>query len=156
MKEDGVIEAVTRFATIAHGEQKRKYTPEPYIVHPIRVMELCKEYTSDLAILCAALLHDVLEDTPVGKDELLNFLRTVMDEDTARRTLKLVLDLTDVYIKEDYPQYNRRKRKQLERERAALTSADSQTVKYADIIDNCREIVSHDPHFAKVFLSRSE
>jgi (p)ppGpp synthase/HD superfamily hydrolase len=115
-------------------------------------MELCREYTSDLAVLCAALLHDVLEDTQVGKEELVLFLQTVMDEKKVRQTLQLVLDLTDVYVKEAYPQYNRRKRKELERERVASAGADSQTIKYADIIDNCREIVSHDPHFAKVFL----
>ncbi|MGN6617321.1 MAG: HD domain-containing protein [Ilyomonas sp.] len=58
-----VIEKVQDFAGKAHAGQKRKYTPEPYIVHPVRVMQICKEYTSSILVLCAALLHDVLEDT---------------------------------------------------------------------------------------------
>jgi guanosine-3',5'-bis(diphosphate) 3'-pyrophosphohydrolase len=37
-------------------------------------------------------------------------------------------------------------------ERMQSTSRDAQTIKYADIIDNCREIVDHDPSFARVFL----
>ena len=153
MDEDGTLSAVMQFATKAHGSQKRKYTPEPYIVHPVRVMELCRNFTDDICILSAALLHDVLEDTAVTTAEMSEFLKTVMSESDAGRTLSLVTDLTDVYIKKDYPQYNRRKRKELERQRISLTSADSQTIKYADIIDNCREIVKHDSDFARVFLS---
>jgi guanosine-3',5'-bis(diphosphate) 3'-pyrophosphohydrolase len=152
MDRQQVIDKVKEYATKAHGDQMRKYTPEPYIVHPVRVMELCAKYTENTAILCAALLHDVLEDTNVTEAELLAFLRTVMSEQEAERTLKLVVDLTDVYIKEKFPKYNRRTRKQMERERVARTSPDAQTVKYADIYDNTTEIVKHDPSFAKVFL----
>ncbi|MGN6567929.1 MAG: hypothetical protein ACTHJ0_08255 [Flavipsychrobacter sp.] len=36
------LEEVIAFADKAHGSQMRKYTPERYIVHPIRVMELCR------------------------------------------------------------------------------------------------------------------
>src|SRR5690606_6593255 len=92
-------------------------------------------------------------DTSVTENEMLNFLRTVMDETDAADTLVLVRELTDVYTKADYPRYNRRERKEMERQRIEKTSADSQTVKYADIIDNCREIVKHDRDFARVFLS---
>jgi guanosine-3',5'-bis(diphosphate) 3'-pyrophosphohydrolase len=68
------------------------------------------------------------------------------------RTLLLVIELTDVYIKKDYPQLNRKQRKAQELERIKFTSSDAQTIKYADIIDNCNEIVKHDRHFAGVFL----
>src|SRR5690606_23122807 len=95
----------------AHGEQLRKYTPDRYIVHPIRVMLICQEYTDDIAMLSAALLHDVLEDTPVQKDELKGFLMTVMSPEQAITTLKYVVELTDVFTKKDYPALNRRKRK---------------------------------------------
>ncbi len=62
---DKVLEKVKEFADNAHGDQMRKYTPDRYIVHPIRVMEICREYDSRLPVLAAALLHDVLEDTKV-------------------------------------------------------------------------------------------
>lgn len=146
------LEEIIAFADKAHGSQMRKYTPERYIVHPVRVMELCKQYTQELPILAAAILHDVLEDTPVGKDEIKRFLLSVMTPAEAQQTIALVTELTDVYAKNAYPAWNRGKRKAKELERLEKTSADSQTIKYADIIDNCNEIVLHDPDFANVFL----
>jgi (p)ppGpp synthase/HD superfamily hydrolase len=146
------IEKVRSFADSAHDGQLRKYTPERYIVHPVRVMEMCKLYSNNLPVLAAALLHDVLEDTPVSQEELQSFLITVMPENEAIQTVKLVVELTDVYIKKDYPQFNRKKRKAKELQRIAQTSATSQTIKYADVIDNCSEIVEHDPKFARRFL----
>jgi (p)ppGpp synthase/HD superfamily hydrolase len=145
------LQAITDFADRAHGDQKRRYTPDRYIVHPIRVMELCRAYTKDLAVLSAALLHDVLEDTAVNKEALLDFLLQVMDEKKAKRTLALVVELTDVYIKANYPAWNRRKRRAKEAERLARSSKESQTVKYADILDNIRELPEGDD-FSIVFL----
>ena len=57
-----------------------------------------------------------------------------------------------MYVKRDYPSMNRRARKSKELERLEKTSAASQTIKYADIIDNCREISIQDPDFAPIFL----
>ena len=149
---EDILNTIRDYADTAHGTQMRKYTPERYIVHPIRVMETCRQYDPKLPILAAALLHDVLEDTPVTETDMRAFLHTVMEASDAEKTLELVVELTDVYVKEAYPQWNRRVRKDRETERIALTSADSQTIKYADIIDNCREIAKHDRGFAPRFL----
>src|SRR5437868_1903609 len=116
---NSILQEIKEFADKAHGEQMRKYTSDRYIVHPVRVMEICKEYTHDIAILAAAILHDVLEDTPVTEKELHDFLSTLLDHDTTNRTVKLVVELTDEYIKDKYPQWNRSKRKVKERERMA-------------------------------------
>ncbi|GAA4468505.1 hypothetical protein GCM10023093_26220 [Nemorincola caseinilytica] len=147
-----VLDTIKEYADKAHDRQMRKYTPERYIVHPVRVMRTCMEYTADLPVLAAALLHDVLEDTPVTQEEMLHFLLTVMTKEEAEKTMALVVDLTDVYVKKDFPKLNRRARKAKETERLKDTSPLSQTIKYADIIDNCNEIVTHDPGFARVFL----
>jgi (p)ppGpp synthase/HD superfamily hydrolase len=149
---DDILKQITDFADKAHGTQTRKYTPERYIVHPVRVMNMCKEYTDDIAVLAAALLHDVLEDTPVTKNEIASFLEALMDKQKAQQAVQLVVELTDVYIKKDYPQWNRRKRKAKEAERIEQTSPAAQTIKYADIIDNTTEIAVQDKDFAKVFL----
>ncbi len=149
---EGALEKVRAFADRAHGEQTRWYTRERYIVHPVRVMEICREYTTDGAVLAAALLHDVLEDTPVGKEELTHFLLTVMGTEEAFRTVGLVEELTDIYVKSKYPALNRQKRKAREAARLEKTSAAAQTVKYADILDNSMEITRHDPQFARLFL----
>jgi guanosine-3',5'-bis(diphosphate) 3'-pyrophosphohydrolase len=147
-----LLDQIIEFADKAHGEQRRKYADERYIAHPVRVMQTCRRVTEDLGVLAAAVLHDVLEDTEVRKNELKNFLVSVMPAVLASRTLQLVVDLTDVYVKKDYPKMNRRTRKAKELLRLEKTSPDSQTIKYADIMDNTREIVKHDADFADVFL----
>lgn len=58
------------FAANAHEGQKRR-SGEPYICHPIKVAEiLAKEVRFDLPVLQAAVLHDVIEDTPVEQAEV--------------------------------------------------------------------------------------
>lgn len=150
--DNNILDQVKSFADAAHGDQTRRYTNERYIVHPVRVMETVREYRQDLPVLAAALLHDVLEDTSVGKRELQNFLVKTMREPDAYTTLRLVEELTDVYIKADYPALNRRARRLKEVERLSGCSPDAQTIKYADIIDNVVDIVHHDNDFALIFI----
>ena len=147
-----MLEKVRQFAEAAHGEQRRKYAPEKYIEHPVRVMELCKLYDQSPAVLATALLHDVLEDTSVTRDEIARFLFNVMDGREAAKTIAMVVELTNVYTRENYPRLQRRKRKRKEAERLGTISSGAQTIKYADIIDNCRGISVDDPDFAPVFL----
>src|SRR5687767_15068519 len=45
---------------------------EPYIYHPLAVARILAEMRLDHTTLIAAILHDVIEDTPVSKDELEN------------------------------------------------------------------------------------
>jgi (p)ppGpp synthase/HD superfamily hydrolase len=146
------LNKVYEFAASAHAGQMRKYTPDPYIVHPVRVMEICRQYKQRLPILAAALLHDVIEDTSVSTKGLSLFLHEIMPSGSAAETLQLVIDLTDVYVKSAYPQLNRRRRKEKELERLLKISPDAQTVKYADILDNTSEIVTSDPGFAPRYL----
>jgi (p)ppGpp synthase/HD superfamily hydrolase len=147
-----IVEKVRQFAAKAHEGQTRKYNSEPYTAHLVRVMEMCKDYDSSVPVLSAALLHDVLEDTNIGKERLRQFLSSIMNEEEAGRTFQLIVELTDVYTKSKYPRWNREKRKQKEAQRIEQTSADSQTIKYADIIDNCKKIVQHDKEFGPLFL----
>ncbi len=149
---DTILDTVRNFASKAHQGQMRKYTPDPYIVHPIRVSEIVMPYNSRLPVLAAALLHDVVEDTVVSETALSVFLHNVMEPEEAAETLRLVMQLTDVYVKSRYPQLNRRKRKERELERLAKISPAAQTIKYADIVDNTREIASLDPEFAPEYL----
>lgn len=58
------------FAAEAHRTQTRKGSPDPYINHPLRVAhEAARAGLSEEAI-ASALLHDVLEDTPVTREQL--------------------------------------------------------------------------------------
>jgi (p)ppGpp synthase/HD superfamily hydrolase len=149
---EDVLLQVRDFADRSHGGQLRKYCNDRYIVHPVRVMERCAQLGASRAQLAAALLHDVLEDTPVSEEDLLRFLRSVMGEGEALHTLELVIELTDVFTSAAYPQWKRRRRKEEELERMQKISAEAQTIKYADIIDNTLDIVQNDPNFAPKFL----
>ncbi len=152
MEDNEIINKIIEFTDQAHGEQTRKYNSDRYIVHPIRVMETCKQYTNRLDILAAAVMHDLLEDTSLTKDDILKFLHSLMDHGMKVRTVKMIVDLTDVYIKKDFPHLNRGQRKALELNRLQKISPEAQTIKYADILDNAKEIVQDDSSFARRYL----
>ncbi|MGF1469252.1 MAG: RelA/SpoT family protein [Sandaracinaceae bacterium] len=63
------IELAFAYAAEKHRGQKRK-SGEPYIVHPVGVAHLIAQLRLDTAGLCAALLHDVLEDTDATPEEM--------------------------------------------------------------------------------------
>jgi len=147
-----ILDKIIEFADHAHGDQMRKYTPDRYIVHPIRVMRTCSQYTDSLPVLAAAVLHDVLEDTPYTQNDLSVFLSNYMSEEEQSLTQQLVTELTDVYIKKDFPDLNRFQRKKKELNRLKEIRPEAQTIKYADIIDNATEISQSDPDFAGRYL----
>ena len=63
------IKHALSYASFKHSSQVRE-SGEPYIVHPIAVAEILLEYGIDAGMICAALLHDVLEDTDTKITEL--------------------------------------------------------------------------------------
>ena len=64
------ITSAYEFAKIAHGEQLRM-SGEPYIIHPLEVAYIITTLQLDDDAICAALLHDVLEDTAVTHEEII-------------------------------------------------------------------------------------
>ncbi len=64
-----VIERAYDVAAYHHRDQKRK-SGDPYITHPLAVATILAELGTDDETLCAALLHDTVEDTAYGLDEL--------------------------------------------------------------------------------------
>lgn len=133
------------FATKCHENinQKRKYTGEPYINHPASVVEIVRSVPNHTeAMLCAAWLHDTVEDTGVSLEEI----QSEFGEEVAT----LVEMLTDVSKPSDG---NRAKRKELDRLHIANASAEAKTIKLADLIDNTSSICEHDEDFAKIYLA---
>lgn len=63
------ISRALEFGATAHAEQTRA-SGEPYIAHPIAVASILADMRLDSATITAAILHDVIEDTDISKDEI--------------------------------------------------------------------------------------
>ena len=81
------IESAIDFALNAHAGVCRTSTSIPYILHPLEAAAIASSLTSDEEVIAAAVLHDVLEDTEHGEDEI----RTRFGE----RVLRLVKSDTE-------------------------------------------------------------
>ena len=132
-------------ATQWHTGQDRKYSQTPYIIHPLRVMEIVRSVSNDEDMLIAAVLHDVVEDTEI---ELIR-----IREEFGENVESLVADLTDIATSEHG---NRKARKLMDREHTAQASPDAKTIKLADLIDNTESIVRCDPHFSLIYMNEKE
>ena len=66
-----LIKKAYEFAIKYHGDQRRK-SGELYIVHPLNVAYILSGLELDDESVCAALLHDVVEDTPATNEDLIN------------------------------------------------------------------------------------
>ena len=157
LKQMGLYNKVLDFATKAHEGQKRKYSDEDYITHPIAVATIVEEHGGDIEMILAALLHDVIEDTDVTDIELLSFLHDNMNEVMSTKVFECVIGLTDIYTSENFPNWNRAKRKALEATRLGwTTNYFIQTIKYADLFHNTLSITASDPKFAKIYLAEKK
>ncbi|MCA9029231.1 MAG: bifunctional (p)ppGpp synthetase/guanosine-3',5'-bis(diphosphate) 3'-pyrophosphohydrolase [Planctomycetaceae bacterium] len=142
-----LVRKAAEFARVAHEEadQKRKYSAEPYIVHPEAVAKTVASVTDDEIMIAAAWLHDVVEDTPITLEQI----AAEFGDDVAR----LVDDLTNASKKSDG---NRARRKEIDRQHTAQADPRAKTVKLADLIDNLTGIATSDPEFAKTYLKEKE
>ena len=139
-----IVERARVFATAAHAavKQVRKYTFEPYIVHPTEVAAIVAAVEGATnEMIAAAYLHDTVEDTGVTIETI--------EAEFGSEVAELVGWLTDVSKPEDG---NRALRKAIDRAHTAQAPASAQTVKLADLISNSRSIMEHDPKFAVIYL----
>ena len=67
--ENGIIRKAFEVAKKAHEGQMRK-SGEPFVIHPIKVAIILSELHLDKESLIAALLHDVVEDTALTKEDI--------------------------------------------------------------------------------------
>ena len=67
-----MIDQAIIFAFVAHRGMVRKGDGQPYILHPIEVMSLVSLMSDDEEVLCAAILHDTVEDTSTSIETIAN------------------------------------------------------------------------------------
>ncbi len=127
-----VLEAVA-FAAEKHRHQRRKDAhASPYINHPIELAILLeREGISNPVILCAALLHDTIEDTQTTEDEL--------HARFGERIARVVMEVTD---DKGLP---KQERKRLQVETAASKSHRAKLLKIADKTSNLRSLMMSPP-----------
>ncbi|MBN8785160.1 MAG: HD domain-containing protein [Terrimonas ferruginea] len=142
-------------AVEAHGSQKRQFEEAPYWRHLQRVAETVLRYSDNESLTAAALFHDILEDTSWSEQQLKEKISVISSPQHAGLILGWVKELTDQFIKSNYPDWNRKRRKQAEAERLSNVSSEAQTVKYADIMDNSQSLRTGGQSFAPKYLSEA-
>ena len=66
-----ILDKAIIFAVQAHNGTLRKGTVTPYILHPLEAAAIVATMTDDEEVIAAAVLHDVLEDTPATVNQLI-------------------------------------------------------------------------------------
>jgi myo-inositol-1(or 4)-monophosphatase len=65
-----LLDSAIKFAVDAHSGMTRKRSNTPYIVHPMEAAVIVSTMTSNDEVIAAAVLHDVVEDTPATIDDV--------------------------------------------------------------------------------------
>ncbi len=127
----GRIEAAYHFSAAAHEGQFR-ISGDPYISHPVAVADIISDWHLDPQALIAALLHDVMEDTHISKQEI------------ADRFGKVAAELVDGLSKLDKIEFRSKEEAQAENFRKMLLAMASDLrvilIKLADRLHNMRTL----------------
>lgn len=126
-------------ATLMHSGQKRKYTGEDYISHPISVYHMMTKHTDDKDLLSATILHDVVEDTEMSIETIEKLF--------GKKTAEYVWFLT----KPPSNVGNRATRKKMDRVRLASAPEMVKLIKVMDTYHNAQSIYKYDKKFWKTF-----
>ena len=127
-----LLDRAIEFAVRAHAGTERRGKGYPYIVHPMEAVAIVATMTSDQELLAAAALHDVVEDTSVGIEEI--------RDQFGERIAALVAAESDE-LPEGIPEeetWHARKRAAIDR--LAAASRDAKTVALGDKLSNMRAI----------------
>ncbi|MGB5082583.1 MAG: HD domain-containing protein [Burkholderiales bacterium] len=126
--------AALNFAAEKHRNQRRKdIEASPYINHPIMLAKILaiEAGVEEGPVLCAAVLHDTIEDTETSYAELAGQFGSEIAD--------VVLEITDD------PSLPKAERKQLQIDHAPHLSRAARLVKLADKIANLRDVADHPP-----------
>lgn len=140
--------AAYEYAAQRHGEvgQTRKFSGKPYILHPLAVAGIIKAVApTDSALIQAAILHDVLEDTAATEEEVADLFGSDV--------LALVMMVTSI-SKSHWG--SRKERKEIDLQHYAQATPRGMSLKLADTIHNCVNITRRSQSFARVYLPEKQ
>ena len=128
-----MIEKAYRLSYEAHKEQKR-ISGMPYILHPLSVAVTVAEMELDWQSICAALLHDVVEDTDYTAEDIENMFGSQ------------VAELVDGVTKLDKIQYSSKEEREMENLRKMFLAMAKDIrviiIKFADRLHNMTTLIS--------------
>jgi len=124
-----LIEEAVLKAFAYHGDQRRKFSDEPYINHCLRVASLVGDYSDKEELIIAAILHDIVEDTTA----------TLLDVNSwfGDKVSSLVLELTndDIIL-------NTQGKRFYIAEKFNTLSNDGLIIKFLDRLDNLTGLIN--------------
>ena len=130
-KELDLVLRAYDFAKKAHASQKRA-SGEEYFIHPCTVAQILIDLGLDAATVAAALLHDVIEDTPVSEGDI--------DKEFGKEVLELVVGVTKL----DKIHFNSKEEEQAENFRKIFVAMAKDIrviiIKLADRLHNMRSL----------------
>ncbi len=147
-----------KYVIKSHGNQKRKYTKEPYWTHPLEIADRLEHYgIYDFWLWEVAVLHDIVEDTDETYISVENKLRELGYGDDIIKFIIIDLDhVTDEFTPESYPDLSRKERKKLENERLRLITPTAKVIKCIDAVHNMESIIEFDKGFGKSIITEME
>lgn len=126
-----IVTKAYNYALLHHGDQKRK-SGEPYIIHPLNVANILAGLGMDTTTVCAALLHDVIEDTKATRQDLI------------KEFGKEVTEIVDGVTKLQKLQYTDKEEQQVENYRKMFLAMGKDIrvilIKLADRLHNMRTL----------------
>lgn len=139
-KEFAIVFKALEFAAERHKDQKRKGTQKrPYINHPIKVVSILTQHQEmDPALLSAAALHDVIEDTAQSKPEKKR-LADIISDYFGKFVADVVLEVSD----DKSLSYQERKKLQIIH--TPFISDHAKKIKIADKTTNIEDLLTDPP-----------
>lgn len=127
------LDKAIKFAVDAHAGVERRGKGFPYIVHPLEAVAIVSTITKDQELLAAAALHDVVEDTNIGVDEI--------KKEFGERVASLVASESDLVVEGKSNEESWRERKQFAIDRLRKLSRDGKIVAIGDKLSNARALL---------------
>ena len=141
VETDPLLAQARHYCITAHGDQKRA-NGSPYWTHPAAVVQLLRDDgCNDVDVLAAAYLHDVLEDTPITREEIA--------EQFGEKITVLVEQLTN----SDFPGRTREQKHAALAEEARRMSPGARWVKLADRLHNLSKMKDKSPEWQHFYAN---
>lgn len=140
MKDNVLFSKALSYAAHMHRKQTRRDKTTPYILHPIAVSEIVRNWGYDLKYQIVALLHDTLEDTKATEEDILEFGEDVLT------AVKLLTKPDDMDVEDEAAYLDR-----------LMVNDMAKIVKAADKVHNMQEVLlTEDKQWAKKYIAKSK